>query len=177
MAESWKKGRARGSEADLAQCGALALPPPFFFFVAVGANFFQHPLCKARSSHPVTVTLRAREAVTLYRRMRHPPPPPAHEVLFTRVGERRKSGIKANDKLARLGRANDNLARSGRAPNGGKLSRKANESWPTQAARHNGGKLGRKAIKSWPARAARHKGGQMKQKANDNWAAYRTPAP
>ena len=28
------------SEADLAQCGALALPPPFLFFVAVGANFF-----------------------------------------------------------------------------------------------------------------------------------------
>ena len=32
------------SEADLAQCGALALPPPFLFFVAVGANFFQRPL-------------------------------------------------------------------------------------------------------------------------------------
>ena len=40
VAESGKKGRARGSEADLAQCGALALPPPFLFFVAVGANFF-----------------------------------------------------------------------------------------------------------------------------------------
>ena len=31
VAESGKKGRARGSEADLAQCGALALPPPFLF--------------------------------------------------------------------------------------------------------------------------------------------------
>ena len=76
-------------------------------------------LCKARSSHPVTVTLRAREAATLHRIIRRPPPPPpAHGVLFTRVGERRKSGIKANDKLndklARSGRANDKLARSGR---------------------------------------------------------------
>ena len=32
------------SEADLAQCGALALPPPFLFFVAVGAIFFHRPL-------------------------------------------------------------------------------------------------------------------------------------
>ena len=73
--------------------------------------------CKARSSHPVTVTLRAREAVTLHRIIRRPTPPPApaHGVLFTRVGQRRKSGIKANDKLARSGRANDKLARSGRA--------------------------------------------------------------
>ena len=62
-------------------------------------------LCKARSSHPVTVTLRAREASTLQRIIRPPPPPPAHGVLFTRVGERRKSGIRANDKLARSGRA------------------------------------------------------------------------
>ena len=69
-------------------------------------------LCKARSSHPVIVSLRAREAATLHRIIRRPP---AHGVLFTRVGERRKSGIKANDKLARSGRANDKLARSGRA--------------------------------------------------------------
>ena len=32
------------SEADLAQCGSLALPPPFLFFVAVGANFFFNAL-------------------------------------------------------------------------------------------------------------------------------------
>ena len=40
-----KKGRARGSEADLAQCGALALPPHLSFFVAVGAIFFSTPPC------------------------------------------------------------------------------------------------------------------------------------
>ena len=40
---------------------------------------------------------------------------PARGALFTRSGERRKSGIRANDKLARSGRANDKLARSGRA--------------------------------------------------------------
>ena len=44
VAESRKKGRVRGSEADLAQGGALALPPPLSFFVAVGAIFFQRPL-------------------------------------------------------------------------------------------------------------------------------------
>ena len=71
-------------------------------------------LCKARSSHPLTVTLRAREAATLHRIIRRRPPPPAHGVLFTRVGECRKSGIKANDKLARPGRANDKPARSDR---------------------------------------------------------------
>ena len=43
VAESGKKGRVRGSEADLAQCGAMALPPPFLF-LAVVANFFQRPL-------------------------------------------------------------------------------------------------------------------------------------
>ena len=75
------------------------------------AHLAEMLLCKARSSHPVTVTLRARGAATLHRIIRCPP---AHGVLFTRVGERRKSGIKANDKLARSGRANDKLARSSR---------------------------------------------------------------
>ena len=45
MAESGKKGRARGSEADLAQCGALALPPPFLcLWLLVQFFFFQRPL-------------------------------------------------------------------------------------------------------------------------------------
>ena len=41
--------------------------------------------------------------------------PPARGALFTRSWERRKSGTRANDKLARLDRANDKPARSGRA--------------------------------------------------------------
>ena len=44
VAESGKKGRARGSEADLAQCGALALPPPFLFLWLLMQFFFQRPL-------------------------------------------------------------------------------------------------------------------------------------
>ena len=40
---------------------------------------------------------------------------PTRGALFTQSGERRKSGIRANDKLARSGRANDKLARSERA--------------------------------------------------------------
>ena len=44
MAESGKKGRVRGSEADLAQCGALALPPPFLFCGCWCNFFFQRPL-------------------------------------------------------------------------------------------------------------------------------------
>ena len=41
--------------------------------------------------------------------------PPARGALFTRSGERCKSGIRANDKLARSGHANDKLARSSHA--------------------------------------------------------------
>ena len=44
VAESGKKGRARGSEADLAQCGALALPPPFLCLWLLVQFFFQRPL-------------------------------------------------------------------------------------------------------------------------------------
>ena len=40
---------------------------------------------------------------------------PARGVLFTRSGEHRKSGIRANDELACSGRANDKLAHPGRA--------------------------------------------------------------
>ena len=40
-----KKGRARGSEADLAQCGALALPPPFLFLWLLVQFFFSTPPC------------------------------------------------------------------------------------------------------------------------------------
>ena len=43
VAESGKKGRVRGSEADLGQCGALALPPPLSSFVAGGAFFSTPP--------------------------------------------------------------------------------------------------------------------------------------
>ena len=32
------------SEADLAQCGALALPPPFLFLWLLVQIFFQRPL-------------------------------------------------------------------------------------------------------------------------------------
>ena len=46
VAESGKKGRVRGSEADLAQCGALALPPPFIFLWLLVQFFFNAPLCK-----------------------------------------------------------------------------------------------------------------------------------
>ena len=47
VAESGKKGQARGSEADLAQCGALALPPPFLF-CGCWCNFFSTPPCKTK---------------------------------------------------------------------------------------------------------------------------------
>ena len=50
VAESGKKGRARGSEADLAQCGALALPPPFLFLWLFVQFFFQRPLTRATRS-------------------------------------------------------------------------------------------------------------------------------
>ena len=43
-AESGKKGRVRGSEADLAQCGALALPPPFLFLWLLVQIYFNAPL-------------------------------------------------------------------------------------------------------------------------------------
>ena len=43
-AESGMKGRVRGSEADLAQCGALALPPPFLFCGCWCKFFFNAPL-------------------------------------------------------------------------------------------------------------------------------------
>ena len=44
VAESGKKGRVRGSEADLAQCGALALPPPFLFLWLLVQIYFNVPL-------------------------------------------------------------------------------------------------------------------------------------
>ena len=50
VAESGKKGRVRGSEADLAQCGALALPPPFLFLWLLVQFFFQRPLEEVKTS-------------------------------------------------------------------------------------------------------------------------------
>ena len=43
VAESGKKGRVQGSEADLAQCGTLALPPPFLFCGCSYTTFFNAP--------------------------------------------------------------------------------------------------------------------------------------
>ena len=45
------------SEADLAQCGALALPPPFLFLWLLVQIFFNAPLLKPLSSNSGSVVL------------------------------------------------------------------------------------------------------------------------
>ena len=77
MAESGKKGRARGSEADLAQCGALALPPPFLFCGCSCNFFFQRPLLSC-TSQPRTWGIPSR---------RIEPDRPVEDIDFKKVPE------------------------------------------------------------------------------------------